>query len=312
VVDPRDVFGDALVRGLPHPLDLPGYANNALLPGSAPIELSFSEVVPAALRFDLEPLGWGSTHSEIMDDAMSTVRELVARHWGDGAAAAFAARARTHRTEGDAPSGAFIGAAFDATGLAEVKVYLRATSAAGLTEGLVATATEQLAGLEPLMHAVAVTAGTVAERAYLVSRRQVDLLELEPLLARLGLAHRAPELIITLQFLCGGAHALGPGSVVIGLRHIACGAEVKVDLPAVGLSGCPLAAVDALLAERPATQSAFGRWLAAVEPPGSTVEASVVSARVSAEQSVRLNAYLHPVGEPAGDGGGRYAMAGTA
>jgi hypothetical protein len=127
-------------------------------------------------------------------------------------------------------------------------------------------------------------------------------------LARLALVHRAPELLLTLARLTGGLGALAPGSAVIGLRPGCVGAELKVEVPMAGLPVDPLAAVAALLAERPDSHAQFRRWLAAVGLPGMRSRASVVSARVSAETGVRLSAYVHPVaddipeGAPAGGG----------
>lgn len=291
VADPCESLGDALALALPDPLGRAESPPNALLPGVVPFELSFSEAAPGALRLDFEPLGWGRSNEKVREAATAVVRDLVARRWGRAAGDSFAARAAARDAgAGQCRFGAFAGAMFDADGLCEAKVYYPG-------------ATAELDGFQGLMTSVGVADGRVVERAYLVCRTQFDLLSLEQLLRELQLGHRAPELIFALARLAGGALSLGPGGVVVGLRRQADGVELKVELPTAGLRGDALGAVGALLAERPATHAAFRRWLAAVSLPVSTMRASVVSARVSADRGVRLSTYVHPVAHETGKGG---------
>jgi hypothetical protein len=307
VAEPAAALGPEVARGLPAGAD--GWdapPPNALLPGAVPLEVSFSEAAPAALRFDFEPLGWRPVDGDVRGVATRAVRRAAAERWGPTVGDAFAARAHAAAAVAQGGFGAFAGAVVDRDGLREAKVYYPAAGAPvpGPTAPLVAAARSELHGLEGLMHAVAARDAGVAERAYLVCRSQLDLLALEPLLARLGLAHRAPELIVVLARVTGGASALAPGSAIIGLRPSRAGTELKVELPLAGLGlERPLATLASLLAERPRSHAAFRRWLAAVALPGLGVEPSVVSARVTAARGVRLSAYVHVAAGPAAGGG---------
>src|SRR5207244_4200464 len=53
--DPFEALGDDLAARLPSCFDDPELAANALVPGHAPLEVSFCELQPALLRFDFEP-----------------------------------------------------------------------------------------------------------------------------------------------------------------------------------------------------------------------------------------------------------------
>ena len=55
--DPVPLIGGIIDRSFNLPVGDPRYGRNALLPGSLPLEHSFSEAASHALRFDMEPLG---------------------------------------------------------------------------------------------------------------------------------------------------------------------------------------------------------------------------------------------------------------
>jgi hypothetical protein len=285
--DPRRYLGVALAEAFPWQLGAAAYEANSLLPGATPLELSFSEQSPQALRLDFEP----------RSGSWST--PTLAASFGPRLAAEFEARAGSVRTSApDVGFGVFLGAVFDASSLLEAKVYypLGPTGADGEPGSLVAAAKEELPDLAELMHAVAVSRDGISERVYLVHRNELELLALEPLLARFGPAHRLPELALTLMRLSDGSLVLPPSSLVVGLRARRRSVELKVELmlPGLGLTDAH-STVAALLAERPDSRVAFDRWWRALEVPGTRPEISVVSARIAAAQGVRLTVYAHPV-----------------
>src|SRR5215469_1121165 len=53
------------------------YAENALTPGAAPFEPSFSELQPNVLRFTVEPLPPGASGMDRRDEATREMRRLV-------------------------------------------------------------------------------------------------------------------------------------------------------------------------------------------------------------------------------------------
>ena len=268
------------------------YRANALLPGSVPLEVSFSEATPEALRFDVEPpasADLGATRRRFA----ALMANSVGHYFGASLAADFAARAEAAAGRADDQFALFVGCVCDHAGLTELKAYypLRRSPVP-----LAAAARATLPGLRDLMHAVSVRASGVADRVYLVSTRQLDTLELEPLLCRFGLAHRLPELVMTIMRLTGNSFVLAPSSCVIGLREFGGNVELKVEILLPGVvSRAAVDALGAMFADRPASQAAFRRWLDAVALPGAATTPTVVSAKVSQQGGVRLTIYAHPV-----------------
>lgn len=291
VADPSHLLGRVLDDTLSAPFGDPSYAGNALLPGATPVEVSFSEAMPAALRFDFEAVPRGGRR----DRTTAALTRCVRARFGAAAATQFEARTATLVEQApDDGFGLFAGAVCDAAGLCELKAYV---PAARSSNALANAAKSELPALDELMHAVSARRGGVAERVYLVCTTELELISLQPVLARFGLAHRLPELVVTLLRLTGGAFVLPASSCVLGLRPLGrAEVEVKVEVFAAGA----LAARDvaALFAERPSSRLAFDRWLDAISSRGADVTTSVVSARVTRDAPVGLGVYAYPVVEP--------------
>src|SRR5437763_5058556 len=88
--DPLGVMGPLIHRTFALPEGDQRYANNALTPGAAPFEPSFSETEPHSLRFTVEPLGPEASGLDRRDEATREMRRLVrhffaneALHWFD-------------------------------------------------------------------------------------------------------------------------------------------------------------------------------------------------------------------------------------
>jgi len=89
--DPTRVLGPLLEKTFSLPAGDPRYAANALVPGAAPLEPSFSELEPGILRFTVEPLEPSAGAIDRRDEATREMRRLVrdffgrdALHWFDG------------------------------------------------------------------------------------------------------------------------------------------------------------------------------------------------------------------------------------
>src|SRR5215831_8655396 len=76
-VDPVPAIKPLLDRTFSLPEGDRRYADNALTPGAAPFEPSFSELQPRVLRFSLEPLGPNASTIERRDEATREMRNLV-------------------------------------------------------------------------------------------------------------------------------------------------------------------------------------------------------------------------------------------
>jgi hypothetical protein len=293
VADPARCLAGTLDRILPNGggsgdgQGVPGERANALLPGQVPLEVSFSEQASGTLRLDFQPIGCAASIDDRRSAATAAVRALVARWFDRVIATDFGVRAEALRAAAT-PDGfcAFVGAAFGTDGVTEAKLYYPSNVHCGLSS----LAAEALPGLEPLMRAVAASRRRIAERVYLVYRSPLDARDVEPLLARFGVAHRLAELCLTVRRLAG-SYELPAGSLVLGLRRLRDSTELKVEVLRPPITPDHFAA---LLAERPASRTAFDRWLRAVTGAGP-LRVAVASARVTADLGVRLNAYVHHV-----------------
>lgn len=300
------MLGPLLERTFGRPRGDPAYAVNTLAPGAVPLELSFSEREPAALRLDVEPfepwLSPAKRRTETVEVMATTLRSCFGKE-----AAESLARATTPWLVPAAPVqrfGAFYGAAFDPRGLAEATVYLELPRDSGwISPGpgsdLLETVRKHVPAAAPLMHAISYGRTGLAERTSLACLDELRLLDLAPLLGDLGLPHRAPALLDAALALSGGFFTLPAGTVVLGLRTTTAGIEVKLELLVACLPADAWDAVELLLVARPASAAAFRRWRMAVGEGGQDANArpgtvNVVSARAGPEDGVELNVYVRP------------------
>src|SRR5947207_2236685 len=91
-VDPVHVIKPLLDRTFWLPEGDRRYADNALTPGAAPLEPSFSESEPRSLRFTVEPLGPEASGMDRRDEATREMRRLVRHFFGHEALHWFDAR----------------------------------------------------------------------------------------------------------------------------------------------------------------------------------------------------------------------------
>lgn len=308
--DPVPAMEGLLDRAFDLPLGDPRYDSNALTPGAMPLEHSFSEISPRSLRLDLEPLA-GTRASPLarVHEASAAARSLVHRYqgaealrWFDGATEQY----RGSSIHGSAQFGAWLGASFDESGAQEVKVYyeLGPNPLDGLPPNLELAsriATSLLPGLVPLF--VSCSAGRTqgAVRIYFFHRGDLRLLDLEPLMHRLGIGHQLPSLLTATGLMLGGRFVLPEGSVMLGLRDTTRGFELKLDVLLPGIPDPPMqmhGLIRMHVAQRPESQRALEHWFQALTPdeaagPG---DMSVVGVRVSPSTGARFTIYFRPVG----------------
>lgn len=309
-IDPAAVIGPLLDRSFDLPLGDPRYGNNSLMPGSMPLELSFSEITPGSLRLDLEPLGPQATPLSRRQEASREMRRLVQQCYGRPALAWFDQQSEPFRggsIAGRAKFGAWFGASFDEGGVNESKVYyeLDPGQLADLPPNLQhasQVAMSCLPGLVPIFTSIACGRTQGAQRIYFFHRGDLRLLDLEPLMNRLGVGHQLPSLLTAVGLIMGGRFTLPEGSVIVALRDTSRGIELKLEILMPGVPDPPMqmhGLIQMYMAQRPDSQRSFRNWLQAMTPDayyGNPGRISVVSCRVNPQMPGRLTIYFKPSG----------------
>lgn len=288
---------DVFQRTFARPVGDPAYRANRLQPGALPLEWSFSEVDPGALRIELQPFDPELAPEERLRRANMALMQLAGAHEGKALAAEFASIVspvlvqRSHLA-----FGAFLGLVHRPFQAPEYKIYIELDPEGG---AMTCSDLKMVAGVTPHFRSVAVGAGKIDERTYYLCQDGLRILDLEALCAELGISHRFPALLVTMLELTGGEFFLPPRSVLLGLRRTGQETELKVEL-VCGSAVDPDGLVDRI--ERllqPNTVASFRRWAAIVCPERpSALPVSVVSVRISAAQSAHLSVYS---AEPWGD-----------
>jgi hypothetical protein len=258
------------------------YPGNALNPGGAPIELSFAEGMPTALRFDLAPEGPDASATQRQESAvrLADVRPVCLLPW----------------REFLAPTnfGGFVSAVISDDGrTVSTKAYLelgRARDAVtrmplDLCRGLV----EAVPGLVP--HFVALSGrGAADSRVYFECANGLSLPTIVDWAAAHGLMAQALAAAQIACRLTGGGPILPEAGVLCAVRRAPSGCpELKLELTSAALGPDGAEAIAAVFAERPDTDRAFRAWSAAI---GQPVTPTVVSVRIGRDLvQPRLNVY---------------------
>lgn len=307
--NPVDAIGGLIDRSFELPVGDPRYGHNELTPGYMPIEHSFSEMAGQSLRLDMEPLGPQATPHARQQEASREMRRLLDTNFGKPALDWFDRRSEPWRgmqMHGKARFGAWFGMGTDASGLQEAKVYyeLRPGELDGLPPtlqhaGRVAMAC--LPNLVPIFTSIACGRRRGAQRLYFFHRGDLRLLDLEPLLHRLGIGNQLPSLLAAVGVVLGGRFVLPEGSVILGLRDTHKGIEMKLDVLVPGVPDPPpqmYGLLNLAMSDRPQSQRLLKEWAQAMTPddedgPGNI---SVVSFRVQPQLTTRCSLYIRPNG----------------
>ena len=200
----------------------------------------------------------------------------------------------------------------DASGLQEAKVYyeLRPGELDGLPPNLqhAARGDGALPNLTPIFSSIACGRQRGAQRLYFFHRGDLRLLDLEPLLHRLGIGKQLPSLLAAAGVVLGGRFMLPEGSVILGLRDTQKGIELKLDVLVPGVPDPPeqmTALLNLAMSDRPQSQRLLKQWLQAMTPDDedSPGRISVVSFRVQPQLSTRCSLYIRPNGTRSRAGG---------
>ncbi|WP_428267249.1 hypothetical protein [Haliangium sp.] len=306
-MDPSQAIGDLIDRSFPLPAGDPRYGDNSLAPGDLAIQPSFSELDKDNLRLALEPLGPRVTPLARRNETSREVRRLVSACYGGDALRWYDRRSEDWRgsaIDGRAKFGAWFGASFGKGEPRQIKAYYEMNPAQinSLPHNLqhaARVAMRMLPQLEPLFVSIGCGPRGGAMRVYFYHRGPLRLLELEPLMHRLGIGHQLPSLLTCLGLITGGRFVLdGP---VLSLRDTRRGIEMKLEIllgtfpdPPQQMHGL----IQMFLAQRPRSQHALRSWLRAMTPDDYTSpgDMSVVGVRVRPELGARLNIYFRPAG----------------
>jgi hypothetical protein len=289
------------------------YRRNRLLPGRLPLELSFMESEPDALRLDLEPFGPMVGPLDRRARALGWLLDLIACVHGAARAREVEDRAARWSVPDQSwrPAfGAFLGLTFDAGGLAEGKIYFeidpgRAAEYPGWDADLAALS-GKIEGAEPYFVSLAAGRRPAIERLYLACRRDVSVLALNGMLQAAALGAAAPAFAVAALAVTGGSFVIPAHCAIVGLRRVAGGIEIKLDVMAPPSAPGSEAAIGRLrraLAVRPDRLAALDRWLAAVALGNGAPSAAVtlLSVRVGPDGVPRYGLYAAPdwLGGPA-------------
>ncbi len=283
------------------------YGANALTPGAAPFEPSYSETQPDVLRFTLEPLGPDASNVDRRDESTRQMRRLVREMFGHEALHWFDGRSEAWRGFGSGAKltyGAFFGNAYDKDGLLSSNVHYETLQdqLPALPPPLlrmVLTAQDLLPSLRPLFTTLDCQRGQGGQRMTFLQRGPLRLAELGPLLEVLHLGHHLPSLMQIVGLALGGRFDLPANAALVALGHGRDGAEFELDVLLGMIPDVPPNFLDLLtlgLTERPRELQAMIRWLQAFTPedrdwPGNF---SVLSVRATRASAPRVSLHLRP------------------
>jgi hypothetical protein len=307
--DPVHTIGGLLDRSFELPLGDPRYAKNHLTPGALPLEHSFSESASNALRLYLQPLGPQASPLGRRQETSREMRRLVHQHYGRPALHWFDQQSEPFRgasIHGNARFGAWFGAEYDEEGLGKAKVYyeLPPGQLADLPPNLqhaAQVAMASLPGLVPIFTSIACSRSQGAQRVFFFHKGDLRLLDLEPLMNRLGIGSQLPGLLAAIGVIMGGRFVLPEGSVLIGLRDTSRGIEMRLDT-LVGAVPDPPEQLPQLIemqyGRNPQALRDYRRWTGAMTPDdaGGPGQVSVVSVRVNPQSPARTSVYFRPSG----------------
>ncbi len=304
VADPVAIIGaEAFLRGYTLSATDPYYARNPLTPGYLPIEYSFSELSPTALRFATVLLGPGADDRSRNRITSELVRRLVRRHSAPRVLEWLERESRPW-TECEKPANAYFGVVTDASGLAGLKTYYVVPEdrldeiPPDLLRG-VKLARRSLEGLELIGLSLDCGRLEAAHRIYLRRAGELRLEDLAPMVRRLGLGAHWPGLSETLSVLAGRQRSVPSKSLVVGLGQGARGYELKLELLLDTFVDPPLrlGTLEAVVGRyRSQVLPGLRTWLGAMALDGSAPDGflSVASVRLDPAGRQALAFYMLP------------------
>lgn len=291
VADPmRGMLCDVFKRTFARPVADSVYRTNRLQPGALPLEWSFSEVDPGALRIELQPFDPELPPEERLKHTITALLHAVDSRERDALASQLESRVANDLTEcSHLEFGAFLGLVQRPDRSPEYKIYIELSPEGGVSGW---NHLQNIAGATPHFRSIAVSSGKIDERTYFLCHDGLRLLDLESVCAELGMLHRFPGLLMTILELTDGEFYVPPRAVLLGFRHLGQQDELKVELVSSRAIG-PDELFDRITRLlQPNAVRPFQRWATIVYPKQPRAPpVSIVSVKVSAERAPRLSVY---------------------
>ncbi|MEA2732925.1 MAG: hypothetical protein QOF70_7400, partial [Acetobacteraceae bacterium] len=276
-VNPLPAIGGLLERTFPLPEGDRRYAENALTPGAAPFEPSFSELQPGVLRFTVEPLAPDASGVDRRDEGTREMRRLVGDQYGRDALRWFDGRSEAWRGLGPVGRmdyGAFFGTSYDRDGLYASKIYYetKPNQIESLPRDLLNLtnmAVDALPRLHPLFTTIACQRHQGGQRLTFLHRSPLKLSELRPLLEEIDLQHQLPGIMQIIGLALGGRFELPENAALISMGVTPEGPEFEIYVLMGMIPDVPPNFLDLLtlgLSERPRELTALIEWLRAYTP----------------------------------------------
>lgn len=284
VSDPRHgALAVALHEALSDPPDAAAVTANALAPGGPPIEVSFADREPGALRFVWEPGPRSSSAAARRSRAAALARTLNLP--------------ALPLERGGGHYGAVVGAVCTSAGIGGFRIYserLPDELPPPPLQALEGAAQGAVSGLAPLFWSQDLRPGGPQLRTYLLATAGLSFLELGRLLHAVGAGPQSARLAHALRPFADGAGGFLPGWAVIGLRPTPDGVEVKVDRlrDATAPHDALWAELDAALHAR--SGAAWARFRDALRPQGWAGGLGAVGLTARPTGPLPLTAYWRP------------------
>jgi hypothetical protein len=262
-------LGSLFDQTFAHPVSNAKYPSKRLQPGALPLEWSFSEAEPDALRIELQPFDPALPGEERLWRTAEVLTRAIEEFYGKALSEQFDAIVRSTATaQAKLNFGAFVGLVQRPHGNCEVKIYLECNPEA---PALLSDDLSKVAGAVPHFISVACCAGGISQRTYYLCRDGLHAFDLEAVCAALGMAHRFPALLMAILELSEGQFHFPPDSVLLGIRRRGQESELKVELlcgMAMSSDGVP-SRVERLLQSK--SIDPFRRWAAMICPEKDAV-----------------------------------------
>ncbi|MFA8440284.1 hypothetical protein [Yoonia sp.] len=270
---------------------------------------TFSETRASALGFQVEPGGRGANHADQTELSTAATRSVIAADMGPDAAHWFDARTEPMRARYrtfNAGFGANFATAVDHHGVVEAAATYGwgPDMTAHFPDTIVqmaTTAQQALPALVPFFTTIRCGRSAGGQQITFDISRETSFDELRALMAAFGLENRHAGLMTLGAFTLGARYKLPARSSTLTLLRSGTQIEMRLDINLDALPDAPQVLLPLLrlpMAERPAAQASFDRWLTALTPDGYSGPGSVtvLSIRVRHDMPARLALFLRPVG----------------
>ena len=281
---------------------------NALVPDSLPIEVSFSESAPETIRFDWEPFETSLSPEKRLEQSTTEISRLIEQYLSYDVRTSFEHVSNSWRSQVDSAFhkfGAFLGAAIDSKGIKELKIYYECNGefpCSSLIEdqdSVIDVLKRSLPHCQPHGVSLACNNREFRSRHYFLHYSALDITSLQPVFQALELDQLFPASVAQIHALFGQVSFI-PYPTVLGLSPGCDGYELKLEwlLPrSTDINQYFFNRLHHIFWEKPDTSQAFSRWIHGLTNEGAERigQINAVGFRVNKTTSPRFTVYVSPV-----------------